>query len=107
LFFCVAKRKVPKRKGDPAFAPPAAVPKISHSAAGKKELAFFGPEGPNGARTTFLLYPLQSGKFLRKRRAGEREPGPRAAARPVLVFCFWCALGLTFVKDFVARLPYI
>jgi hypothetical protein len=40
---------------------------------GKKELALFGPEGPNGAQTTFLLYPFFSPALWRKRRAGEKE----------------------------------
>jgi hypothetical protein len=51
---------------------------------GQKRTRPFWACGPNGARTTFLLYPFFSPALWRKRRAGERNTGStcRCAARP-------------------------
>jgi hypothetical protein len=62
LFLCLAKEKVPKKKGDPAFAPlrcAAGCLKYLKLEREKKNSPFFGPTAQNGARTAFFLNPLQ------------------------------------------------
>jgi hypothetical protein len=85
LFFCFAKRKVPKRKGDPACAPPAAVPKVQHPKTGKKELALFGAVRQTVLKQLFCFIRFWMLHFGAKEGWGERIPGQRAAARPVLL----------------------
>jgi hypothetical protein len=85
LFFCFAKRKVPKRKGDPACAPPAAVPKVQGRKTGKKELALFGPVAQTVLGQLFCFIRFSAPHFGAKEGLGKGIPDQRAAARPVLL----------------------
>jgi hypothetical protein len=85
LFFCFAKRKVPKRKGDPACAPYAAlrVPKVQHPKTGKKELALFGPMGQTVLKQLFCFIRFWVLHFGAKEGRGTNTGLTcRCAARP-------------------------
>jgi hypothetical protein len=73
LFFCVAKRKVPKRKGDPACAPYAAlrVPKVRGRKTGKKELALFGPVAQTVLKQLFCFIRFSAPHFGAKEGLGK------------------------------------
>jgi hypothetical protein len=75
---------------------------------GQKRTRPFWRCAPNGAQTTFLLYPFFSPALWRKRRVGDGIPGQRAALRPVLGrFFSWFATLVAGSKLIRALQPNI